>query len=161
MKYLFYFLFLSLPFLSYGQDEDCFLKKDFLIIQGTKDYNTALQTAKKASKALNIKLDLRDLIPDKDRDNGLTLPLDTCLKYPDEFNGDSTFYWPRGRYDDGIYISIEYSSRYEHMRKGYYIVMIGSGENKDKNLRATLKKVKAKYSDAYIQTCKVYMCCTR
>jgi len=63
----------------------------------------ALQTAQKAAKGLDIKLDLRGLIPDKDPGIGLTLPADTCLKYSEEEYGgqDSTCYMARGRWDDG------------------------------------------------------------
>jgi hypothetical protein len=161
MRHLFYLLLLTLPILSFGQNNaECYAEKDFLIIQSTKDYNTALETAKQASKALDIKLDLRGLIPDKDTRIGLTPPVDTCLKYSQEYGGqDSTCYLARGRWDDGVYISIEYTNAYDSFTKGYYIVMVGSGFKKDLSLFETLKKVQTKYSDAYIKTSKVYMCC--
>ena len=142
MRYLFYFFLLTLPFLSNGQDNpDCYAEKNFLIIQSAKDYTAAFQTAKQATKILDIKLDLRELIPDKDPRIGLTPPADTCLKYSKEYGGqDSTCYLARGRWDDGIYISIEYSNAYDSFIKGYYIVMVGSGFKKDETLTATLKK---------------------
>ena len=152
----FIILFLMLPLFSFGQENsNCYAEKDFLIIQSTKDYKRALQTAKKASIELQIKLELRELIPDKDTIIGLTLPSDICLKYI----SDSTCYIARGRWDDGIYISIEYSNAYLSFEKGFYIVMIGSGLKKDPNLIHSLKKVKTKYSDAFIKSSKVFMCC--
>jgi len=143
-------------FFCLGQESnDCYLKKDFLLISSTKDYKSALLTAQKASKALDIKLDLRGLINANDTLVGLTLPSDSCLKY----SGDSICYIARGRWDDGTYISIEYSNAYQSFAKGYYIVVVGSAENKNLELKAILKKAKTKYPTAYIKTSKVYMCC--
>ncbi len=161
MRHLFYFLILTLPILSIGQNStDCYMEKDFLIIKSTKDYKAALETVKQATKTLDIKIDLRELIPDIDTRIGLTLPTDTCLKYSRGYGEhDSTCYIARGRWDDGIYISIEYTNAYDSFTKGYYIVMVGSGLKKDQSLTEILKKVKTKYSDAYIKTSKVYMCC--
>ena len=141
---------------SFGQESnDCYVKKDFLIITSTKDYQSALRSAQKAAKALDIKLDLRGLIKTNDSLVGLSLPSDTCMKYSE----DSVCYIARGRWDDGTYISIEYSNAYEAFAKGYYIVVVGSADNKNAELKSTLKKVKIKYRSAYIKTSKVYMCC--
>ena len=161
MRHLFYFFLLTVPILTIGQNNpECYSEKDFLIIQSTKDYKAALKVAQQAKKSLGMKLDLRELIPDKDTRSGLTLPADTCLKYSREYGEqDSTCYLARGQWDDGIYISIEYTNAYDNFTKGYYIVMVGSGLKKDQSLIQTLKKVKTKYSDAYIKTSKVYMCC--
>lgn len=162
-------IFFSIAFLLFGKqingqdNPDCYAEKDFLIILSTKDYNSALLTAQKACKALDIKLDLRSLMPDSDTIYGLTLPVDTCLKYWGDLNDyqDSTCYIARGRYDDGVYISIEYSSQYYSFAKGYYIVMVDSGSKGDSELKKTLEKVKTRYPDAYINTSKVYMCCSQ
>lgn len=141
---------------SFGQEsDDCYVKKDFLIITSTKDYQSALSSAQKAAKALEVKLDLRGLINTNDTLIGLSLPSDTCMKYSE----DSVCYIARGRWDDGTYISIEYSNAYEAFAKGYYIVVVGSADNKNAELKSTLKKVKIKYRNAYIKTSKVYMCC--
>ena len=152
-----------LPTLLFGQDNpDCYAEKDFLIVYATKNYSIALSTAKQASKKLNIQLDLRNLLQDSDTLHGLTLPSDTCLKYWGDLDSSiRTCYVARGRYDDGIYISIEYSSSYYSCQRGYYIVMVDSGFKGDGELKSTLKKVKTKYTDAYIKTSKVYMCCSR
>lgn len=147
---------------SFGQDNPgCYAKKFFLLIQSTPEYETAIQTAKSASKDLNIKLDLRGLVRDQNTRIGLSLPADTCLKYTEEEEGsrDSSCYMARGRWDDGIYISVEYSNAYQGFSKGFYIVVVGSSDKKDATLVETLTKVKTKYSDAYIKSSKVYMCC--
>lgn len=154
---------LACPMFSVGQvDPGCFVRKYFLLIQSSAYYGAALQTAKNAAKELNIKLDLRGLIPDKNPDIGLSLPADTCIKYSKQEgddDGDSSCYMARGRWDDGVYISIEYSNAYDGFSKGYYIVVAGSSTEKDQALMAALQKVKTKYSDAYIKASKVYMCC--
>ena len=147
---------------SFGQENPgCYVRKYFLLIQSTTDYKAALLTAQTAAKGLSIKLDLRGLVRDQNTHIGLSLPADTCLKYTEEEEGvrDSSCYMARGRWDDGTYISIEYSDAYSGFSKGYYIVVVASGDKWDNALAKTLEKVKTKYGDAYIKSCKVYMCC--
>lgn len=161
-KIIFCVFLLVIPIFSFGQENpECYVKKYFLLIRSTTDYNSALQTARKAAKDLGIKLDLRGLVRDQKTHIGLSLPADTCLKYTEEEEGvrDSSCYMARGRWDDGIYISIEYSGAYQGFSKGFYIVVAGSSDNKDEALIATLIKVKTKYADAYIKSGTVYMCC--
>jgi hypothetical protein len=162
MRNIILIFLLASPTLSIGQvNPECYVRKYFLLIQSSSDYKSALQTAQNAAKGLNIKLDLRGLIPDKNPHIGLSLPADTCIKYSEQEggDGDSSCYMARGRWDDGVYISIEYSNAYDGFSKGYYIVIVGSSSEKDPALMATLEKVKTKYSDAYIKASKVYMCC--
>ena len=125
------------------------VQKQFLIVKSTKSYQEAKAFAKKISKQTGIPLNLQNLSYDKE--NLLTLPKDVC-----EDNGfEFPCYWARGRYDDGVYVSIEHSSAYEEFRNGYYIVMVASGEN----IKEILKKVKKVVKDAYIKTSKIYMGC--
>jgi len=163
MKRILLSLLPILPFIAFAQhDPACFVEKDFLIIHSTKNYKSALTIAQKAAKTLNIKLNLRGLLPISDTTLGLSEPIDTCLKYSEEYGGvDSTCYLARGRWDDGIYISIEFSNAYNSFARGYYIVMVGSASKKEKNvdLAPTLKKIKVNYPEAYIKTSKVYLCC--
>ena len=64
-------------------------------------------------------------------------------------------YGTRGRFNDGSYISIEYTDKYEGFSKGYYIVIASSGAKG--SLKHELKKIKKKYPDAYIKTSKIYI----
>ena len=129
--------------------ESQLVQKQFLIVKSTKSYQEAKAFAKKISKQTGIPLNLQNLSYDKE--NLLTLPKDVC-----EDNGfEFPCYWARGRYDDGVYVSIEHSSAYEEFRNGYYIVMVASGEN----VKGILKKVKKVVKDAYIKTSKIYMGC--
>ena len=145
-RYLFACAITFISFIHFsGQvDPDCLAEKDFLIIYSTKDYKQELLVAQKATKALSIPIDLRCLIPDNDTSHGLTLPPDTCAKLWDgAVDPDSTCYVARGRFDDGPYISIEYSSAYRSFERGYYIVMVESRLNGDKRITSTLEKVQA------------------
>jgi len=156
MKLILATLIFFLSFSSIGQmNNECSAKKNFLIIKSTKDYKSALLTAQKAAKAFDIDIKLRGLEATNDTIIGLTMPPDSCKKY----TSDNLCYIARGRWDDGIYISIEYSNAYDAFSKGYYIVIVGSGFPAGKNLIRTLKKVKIKYPDAYIKTSNVYICC--
>ena len=92
---------------------------------------------------------LRGLHPN--REIGLSREVDIC---EDEGYGYPC-YIPRGRYDNGVYISVEYSDAYKGFAKGYYIVMVASGEV-DKSL---LKQIRTIVPDAYIKKSAVYMGC--
>lgn len=127
--------------------EDQMESKEFLIAKSTKSYEEAKKLAEKLSKDLNITLNLRELKPHKT--HFLTFSKKECEMY------GYPCYVPRGRYDDGEYISIEHSDYYEAFTKGYYIVMVASG----RQLSKSLKKVRTKVKDAYVKKAKVYMGC--
>jgi hypothetical protein len=127
--------------------EDQTVTKEFLIAKSTKSYNEAQKVAQKLSKDLNITLNLRDLKPHKT--HFLTFSKKECEMY------GYPCYVPRGRYDDGEYISIEHTNYYEEFTNGYYIVMVASGNK----LGKSLKKVQSKVKDAYVKKAKVYMGC--
>ncbi len=124
------------------------VSKSFLIIKSTKNYSSALNKAQLACNKLGTTLNLRNLSEDKEE--GLSTS-ETCGC------GTNHGYLPRGRYDDGQYISIEYSSAFEGFTPDYYMVVVASGE------RATLKKylpeVQKHYKLAYIKDTDVYMGC--
>lgn len=159
-KLLLLFIF-SIPFIGIAQEiPDCYVNKEFLIIQSNKDYKSALNTALKASKSLNIQLDLRELSPVSDTSIGLSFPFYTCKSINEELiPPDTTCYIARGSNNDGDYISIEYSSAYSGFARGYYIVIVSSGKKGNKNMRTLLTQVKAKFKDAYIKSSMVYICC--
>lgn len=131
---------------------EMFVKKDFLILSSTKNYQMALTTAKAASFSTHIRLDLRGLSENKE--SGLSFSKQDCEKEELDFPS----YYARGR-DDDVYISIEYSDAYREFAKGYYIVVAASGNKQEKEMQAAYKKIKANYKDAYFKSSKVYMGC--
>ena len=62
---------------------------------------------------------------------GLTFSQDACAN---EF-GEFPCYVPRGRWDDGVYVSVEHSSSYVGFDEGLYIVMLASGSPRDRDDR--------------------------
>jgi hypothetical protein len=134
--------------------ESAMVEKQFVILKSSTDYKEALLTAQKASKSLNMKLDLRGLTENKAE--GLTFDKKFC---EDENGFPFPCYVPRGRYDDGDFISIEYSSAYQGFTKGYYIVVASSHLKNAKEISSILKLVRNQYKDAYVKTSKVYMGC--
>lgn len=122
--------------------------KSFLIIQSTKSYNRALKKAQLACNDLSFTLNLRNLF--RDKTNGLTTN-EVCGC------GEKHGYIARGRYDDGEYISIEYSSSYEAFAPNYYIVVVASGKRTE--LNDLLPKIREEYPDAYIKESSVYVGC--
>jgi hypothetical protein len=89
-----------------------YIKKSFSIILSTKSYAEAKKPAVEAAKKLNIKLDLRGLKPNKV--SGLTADPKIC----EEENWSYPYYTSRGRYDNGEFVTIDYSNAFEGFAKG-------------------------------------------
>lgn len=132
---------------------DQFVNKEFVIILSSKKYDDALRTAKAAAAKLKVKLDLRGLKPNK------AIGLSWSRKVCDEEWFGSPCYVARGRYDDGEYVSIEYSSAYDGFKEGYYIVIVAGGEQGDAAVKKSLTKARKQYKDAYAKLSKVYIGC--
>ncbi len=125
------------------------IKKEFLIAKSTTNYQEAKHFAKRLSHSTGIRLDFRGLNYNKKL--MLSASKNICQKEYFDF----PCYIARGRYDDGVYISIEYSGAYENFKDGYYIVIVDSGTS----AKRTLNQVKRVVTDAYVKTSKVYMGC--
>jgi hypothetical protein len=136
---------------TFAQNEKPYSEKKFVILKSTKNYAEAKAVAVKAAKILYQKLDLRDLKPNKK--TGLTFSDATC-----ENEGGYPCYIARGRYDDGDYISIEWSNAINGFAKGYYVVIAGSSPSTAEAL-GFLKKVKKSFKDAYLKKAAVYIGC--
>jgi hypothetical protein len=152
----FIFFFMLFTMVAKAQDStsaDMFVKKDFLILLSAKSYKSALATAKKVSSSMNIKIDLRGLAENKE--SGLTFSKEDCKKEDIDYPA----YYARGRWDDGVYVSIEYSDAYTEFAKGYYIVVAASGTREENEMKKAYKKIRANYKDAYFKSSKVYMGC--
>lgn len=125
------------------------VKKHFLIAKSTKNYTEAKAFASKLSTQTHIKLNLREMHYNK------ALGLTQSQKVCEENSFEYPCYWSRGRYDDGVYISVEYSDAYLGFSKGYYIVIVASGEY----AKRTLRSIKPFVKDAYVKSTKIYMGC--
>jgi hypothetical protein len=129
------------------------VRKSFVIIKSTPSYAEARLFAAAAAERLAIRLDLRELAPDGDA--GLTFPKASC---DDEF-GEYPCYVARGRWDDGVYISIEHSSAYEGFEEGLYVVMLASGSPRDRAIGSAVRRAKSQYPDVVVKTAPVYLGC--
>jgi hypothetical protein len=127
--------------------------KSFVILKATASYADARAVAGSAAEQLALRLDLRDLAPDATL--GLTFSEDACRA---EF-GEFPCYVPRGRFDDGVYISIEHSSSYEGMDEGQYLVVLASGAPHDRLVRAALRRAKGGFPAAVVKTTPVFLGC--
>ena len=134
-------------------EDDAMVTKAFVIVKATTSYDEARALAKAAATRLDVPIDLRALAPDDTI--GLTFPKDQCR---DEF-GEFPCYVPRGRWDDGVYLSIEHSSAYLGWREGRYIVVLASGSPHDHDLLAALHRAKTVYPDATLKTTPIYLGC--
>jgi len=136
-----------------AQEETANVKKGFIIIHASKDYNLAKRVATEANKHLEYNVNYRDL--EYNKMLGLSMPKDSCEKFGFEF----PTYIQRGREKDGNFISVEYTNAYNNFTQGYYIVVVASYEKGNNKLKETLKFVKQHYETAYIKYTDIYMGC--
>jgi hypothetical protein len=134
------------------ENDDMFVKRDFLILLSTKSYSAALTKAKQVAASQHITLDLRGLSENKS--SGLSFSKQACEEEDMEYPS----YYARGR-EDGVFVSIEYSNAYREFAKGYYIVVAASGSKEDNEIKTAYNKLKGIYKDAYFKSSKVYMGC--
>jgi hypothetical protein len=130
-----------------------YVDKEFVIVKSTPAFKEATQSAAKAAAELGVALNLRGLSPNLR--TGLTSSKEECarseLPYP--------CYIPRGRRDDGTYVSVEWSSEYELVARGLYVVMIASGVPGSSETRRMLAAARRVYPAAYARRAKVYVGC--
>ena len=150
MKYFLFIFLAAITEFGFAQNEQAFVEKSFVIIQSTKSYDAAKRNAEKAAMQLKLKLDLRGLKPSKK--TGLTFSKADC-----ENDGGYPCYMARGRYDDGDYVSIDWSDEFDQFAKGYYIVLIYSGNKQGAG--KILQKARSVFKDAYNKRAKVYVGC--
>lgn len=149
-----FFPFLFLFVLSANaQEEDMYIKKDFLILLSTKNYSAALAKAKQVAASQQLELKLRGLAENKT--SGLSYSKEECEKKELDYPS----YYARGRWDDGVYVSIEYSNAFSGFAKGYYIVIAASGSKDEAEIKTAYNKIKQACKDAYFKSSKVYIGC--
>ena len=129
----------------------------FVILISTKSYDAALRRAKDASEKLGYPLDLRELHPNEE--TGLSLPAEVCAEICGGGVVEYPHYLPRDSWGDTKYVSVEYSDGFHGFTKGYYIVVVASGEKGDPVVEEALNESRKFYSDAYAKTCGVWMGC--
>jgi hypothetical protein len=133
---------------------DAWVKKELVIVGTAASYKEAIRTAQNASRLLKLKLDLRGLVPAKE--GGLTVAPSECEKFgPDA----PCYYVARGRFDDGPYVSIEYSSDYRGLRPKLYMVVVASGSPDDPDVSQAKRSARAFFRDVYSRIVSVYVGC--
>ena len=136
-----------------AEDASLWVEKAFLVMPAGSDYERASSFARRAARRLGIRLDLRDLLPHQQ--TGLTFSESVCT----ESGGEYPCYFPRGRFDDGLYVSLEYSDGYLPNEPAQYLVVIASWALADEYVRFVIAETKKRYRAARIITTKVWMGC--
>jgi hypothetical protein len=124
-------------------DPDPWIDVGFVIVRSTTDYAEALRVVERAHEKLGFVINLRGLV--HDATHGLTWPKAECDRdplYP------FPCYFARGRFDPGVYLSIERSDAYRTFRSGYFVIIAASGEPASADLEKTLKTAKSLFPDA-------------
>jgi hypothetical protein len=136
--------------------ENDVIPKSFVILKATADYRDAHKVAITAAQRLSVKLNLRDLSPyERGGHPELTWSKESCLE---EF-GSFPCYVPRGRWNDGEYLSIETSDGYSGFRPGLYLVVLASGPPADPMLAAALRRARVVYPTVTFKTAPIYIGC--
>lgn len=134
-------------------DSGMWSERSIVIVGTTTDYSAAVEIASDASYYLDLMLDLRELNPDS------TIGLSWSPEICEGAGWEHPCYVARGRFDNGVYLSIEHSDAYQGFSPGYYIVVMASGEPDSPMIRESLTKAKTFVEDAYLKKTKVYMGC--
>jgi hypothetical protein len=149
MKTTLLILFIGLGSLAFCQDENQFESKSIIVLSTTKNYTKALRLAQRYANDFQTPMNLRSMVADNE--NGLTSSaLCGC--------GEQHGYIPRGRSDDGLYISIELSSGYSELAKNEkYMIVAFSGD--PQSALDQFGSIKSQHKKATIEPIKVYQGC--
>ena len=128
-------------------------EKAFVIVASSNNYSEAVQVAALVAQEFDWKVDLRGL--SEDRAIGLTYSREDC----EESSWDFPCYVPRGRFDDGVWVSVEYSSTYDGLSRGLYIVVAASGALEDPDIPDTLARVRDRFPSAFVHRAPVNLGC--
>ena len=133
---------------AYGQMtvEDMSPNIGFVIVYSTENFEAAKKIAINAADQLNDSLVVLDKESDFDKQYKCG-----CGEMHDRM--------PRGRYDDGTYISVERGDDRHGFTNGIYLVVVGSGYNNKGQLSQRLEKAKKIYPDSYLKSIPVYHGC--
>lgn len=128
----------------------------FVIAASEKSYSQAVLKAATLSEKSGILYKTNGINFDpkhKDNNGGLTYSPSAC----ENNNWGYPCYVSRGRWDEGSYITVEYSSAIQGFIPGLYVVIAASGKKED--LLPSLNTVKHFVPDAYMKTSSVYIGC--
>lgn len=138
-----------------GQGEPApYVTKGFVIVRSTQSYAEALRGLGEMAVSTGIRVDLRGVGYQRGQSpqsGDLTFAPSTCK----ELGWGYPCYVARGRFDDGIYLSLEYSDAFEGFAEGHYIVVAASGSK----ARRVLKTLRKHVPDAYFKRTRVYVGC--
>ncbi len=135
------------------EESESIVKKGYVIVAAGQNYEAIKKQAARVAEKTGYKLDLRDL--EYSKNIGLTFSKEICEEQGMEYPA----YIARGRWDDGEYISVEYTNGFEGFTPGYYIIVASSHDKGSAELQNALQHVKKYYKTAYIKYADVYMGC--
>ena len=128
----------------------------FVIAASEKSYSQAVLKAATLAEKSGILYSTNGINFDpqhKGDNGGLTYSKSEC----ESNNWGYPCYVSRGRWDEGMYITVEYSSAIQGFTPGLYVVIAASG-NKD-TLVPSFNTVNHFVPDAYMKTASVYVGC--
>lgn len=128
-------------------------EKAFVVLGTHETFAKAREAASNAAGVLGLHLDTRGLTANAT--TGLTFSREDCRGSDWEY----PCYLARGRYDDGVWLSVEFSTAYKGLAPGRFVLIAASGSPTDPLLPVALSRVKQVYPDARLVTAPIYMGC--
>ncbi len=137
-----------------GDDpENALVEKEFVVLRAGAEYVPAVDRARSVASSLELHLDLRGLGPDAV--DGLTLSPEEC-----EENGwGHPCYVPRGRWDDGVWVSVELSNAFAGQEKREYLIVLAGAPPDDPMLEAVLSRARSGGLEPETLRAQVYLGC--
>jgi hypothetical protein len=136
--------------------DDATVTKAFVVLATAESYADALLSARRASRELGLRIDLRGLRFHK---AGNTLTFGRATRDNDAAFGSYPCYLPRGRWDDGAYLSIELADHYAASAKARFAIVAASGDATDPELKAMLGKARPTFPTVRLEAMPIYMGC--
>ena len=139
---------LKVTFASYfdspERDEGNYSKVWFVIVGSAPKYENAWRILERAKRKLKLEIKDRDIAPNGEP-GGFYCEREICV--------------PRGRFDDGAYLTIEPSSLYRGFRPKTFVVVAASGGERAGPVRQTLARARRAGLPAYLKDIRVYTGC--
>jgi hypothetical protein len=147
------FLFAITQINAQEEEYSPYVQKGFVIVAAGKNYDAMKKMASEVSEKLDYELELRGL--DYNKEIGLTFSEDEC----NDSEYDFPWYARRELWDEGEYVSIEYTTDYDGFTPELYIIVVSSHDKGSQELTDALEHTKKYYKNAYIKYSEFYMGC--
>jgi hypothetical protein len=135
------------------ETENAFVEKKFLLLPASSDFGKAERLARRVADRLHLPLGHTKVSPNEE--TGLTFTKETCTSSGEPY----PCYQERGRYDDGLYVSIELARPYLPDEPSVYVIVMASGLPEGAYADFVVTSARRHFPGARVVSSKVWMGC--